>query len=93
VARVLVNARAEAGVAEGRAWWQADDIDGITRLTGDGVDSLVPGTIVDAEIIDVVDDYDFEARLVRVVDAPAATTRRAGRALPLASTSVGSFGR
>lgn len=96
VARVLVNARAEDGVAEGRAWWQADDIDGITRLSGDGVEALAPGTIVDAEITDVVDDYDFEARLVRVIDAPAADARRAGRALPLLATSVtsvGSFGR
>jgi ribosomal protein S12 methylthiotransferase len=77
VARVIVNERgdAERG-ALGRAWWQADDIDGITTLHGAGVESLAPGTIVDAEIEEVIDDYDFTARFVRVVDAPAATTRR-----------------
>ena len=94
-ARVLVNARGSAGApAEGRAWWQADDIDGITALVGDGADTLAPGTIVEAEILDVVDDYDFAARLVRVTDAPALAPR-AGRRLPMmpASTTVGRFGR
>ena len=77
-----------------RAWWQADDIDGVTHLSGDGVERLAPGTIVDAEITDVIDDYDFAARLVRVVDAPAAAPRRSGRALPMVTTTtIGSFGR
>jgi ribosomal protein S12 methylthiotransferase len=93
VVRVLVNARGTGGApAEGRAWWQADDIDGITTIRGEGVDTLAPGTIVDAEIEDVVDDYDFAARLVCVVDAPA-TVVRAGRRLPMMATTVGSFGR
>jgi hypothetical protein len=39
-----------------------------------------------------VDDYDFRATLLRVVDAPAAP-RRAGRRLPLVATTIGSFGR
>jgi ribosomal protein S12 methylthiotransferase len=94
VARVLVNERGTADGALGRAWWQADDIDGVTTLHGAGVEALVPGTIVDAGIEDVVDDYDFTARLIRVVDARVVATRRAGRVLPMvASTSVGSFGR
>ena len=94
VVRVLVNERGTADGAVGRAWWQADDIDGVTTLHGAGVEALAPGTIVDAEIEDVVDDYDFSARLIRVVDAPAVATRRAGRVLPMiATTTVGSFGR
>jgi ribosomal protein S12 methylthiotransferase len=98
VAQVLVNERAgEDGVAVGRAWWQADDIDGVTMLRGAGVESLAPGSIVEAEIEDVVDDYDFHARLVRVIDAPAVAVRRAGRVLPMMAapvgSTVGSFGR
>jgi ribosomal protein S12 methylthiotransferase len=93
VARVIVNERAEGGVAQARAWWQADDIDGITLLSGAGVDALAPGTIVDAEVTDVIDDYDFTARFIRVVDAPAAVTRRASRALPMMASTIGSFGR
>jgi hypothetical protein len=53
---------------------------------------------------EVVDDYDFEATSVRVIDAGAAPARRRrGRALPMALpvaaaapaavSSVGSFGR
>ena len=93
VVRLLVNTPGQAGApAEGRAWWQADDIDGITTLEGPGVEALAPGTIVDAEILDVVDDYDFAARLVRVVDAPMPMART-GRRLPMMATTVGSFGR
>jgi ribosomal protein S12 methylthiotransferase len=93
VARVLVNEPARDGVVLARAWWQADDIDGVTELRGPGVDALAPGTIVDARIDDVVDDYDFHAQFVRAVDAPAVATRRAGRVLPMAATTIGSFGR
>jgi ribosomal protein S12 methylthiotransferase len=74
---------------EARTLWQADDIDGITRVTGDAP----AGAIVDVRINDVVDDYDFAATLERVVMAPPAPAR-AGRALPMLGGVVqGSFGR
>jgi len=90
-ARALVD-RAEGGVIEARLPWQADDIDGLTRVAAGGV-RVAPGSFLDVRVDEVVDDYDFAATLLRVADAPApapaAAPRR--RALPLAS--VGSFGR
>jgi hypothetical protein len=55
------------------------------------------GSLIEAVIEDVVDDYDFTARLVRVLDRPVAAPR-ASRALPLAPssaepTTMGAFGR
>ena len=89
--RALVD-RAEGGVIEARLPWQADDIDGLTRVAAGGV-RVAPGSFLDVRVDEVVDDYDFAATLLRVADAPApapaAAPRR--RALPLAS--VGSFGR
>ncbi len=74
---------------EARTLWQADDIDGITRVAGDAP----AGAIVDVRIDDVVDDYDFAATLERVVSPPPAPAR-AGRALPMLGGVVqGSFGR
>ena len=91
--RAIVDHVTPQGI-EARAEWQADDIDGVTRVRGEGADasSVVPGTILDVTI-DAVDDYDFEARLARVHTrgAPAAPPR-ARRRLPLVS-SAGSFGR
>ena len=80
------------GEAVGRTVWQADDIDGITRFHG----SAAPGSIVDCIIEDVVDDYDFVARIVRVRDAVAiaAPSACAGRSLPvMASATTASYGR
>ena len=88
--RALVD-RVHDGGAEARTPWQADDIDGITRLAG-GQRSLRPGALVDVSLDSVTDDYDFTASLVRVVSAPAAAERRA-RALPVMVSSVGSYGR
>jgi ribosomal protein S12 methylthiotransferase len=95
-ARLLVDhaaARGEPALA--RAPWQADDIDGVTRVRT----AAAAGSFVEATITDVVDDYDFEADLVRVLDAPLAppVVRRA-RQLPqlstvAAATTIGSFGR
>jgi ribosomal protein S12 methylthiotransferase len=89
--RVLVDATADAsGRAQARAPWQADDVDGVTRVATDGQ----PGDFVEVEIDAVEDDYDLSATAVRVVDRsrPPARTARSGRVLPVAST-VGSFGR
>lgn len=84
---------ATGGEATARLPWQADDIDGITRLAADAP----AGSIVEVEVTAVVDDYDFEARSLRVLSAPVGATHgpaRQGRALPMAGAGVmGSFGR
>ena len=92
VARAIVDVVQPGGVAEGRAFWQADDIDGVTRITCDGA---VPpaGRLVDVAIERVADDYDFEAALVRVVSSPASARPARGRALPVVGASLGSYGR
>jgi ribosomal protein S12 methylthiotransferase len=80
------------GETVGRAVWQADDIDGITRFHG----SAAPGSIVDCVIEDVADDYDFVARIVGVHAAPAAIVPAigAGRSLPvMAAAATASYGR
>jgi len=74
--------------ARARLPWQADDIDGITLLDR----SATVGNFVEVEVTEVVDDYDFEARVIREIAPVAAVAPvRAGRTLPLAS--IGSFGR
>ena len=68
--------------------WQADDIDGVAWLDAD----IPAGALVDVEVTEVVDDYDFHARVrgaPDLVPAPAAVAR--SRQLPV--TSIGSFGR
>jgi len=88
--RVLVDAAADAtGRAQARAPWQADDVDGVTRVVTDAA----PGDFVDVAIDAVEDDYDFSATALRIADRyrPARPVR-AGRVLPV-TTTVGSFGR
>ena len=91
--RAIVDRPAGAdGVAECRTVWQAEDVDGITRVRTDAP----AGAILDVRVDAVVDDYDFDAGVVRVVDVPqAATPVRAMRSLPVigAATSIGAFGR
>jgi ribosomal protein S12 methylthiotransferase len=90
---VLVDRAAQGDEpAQARAPWQADDVDGVTWVEGPGAGALAPGTLAEVRVEEVVDDYDFRATLLRVVDAPAAP-RRAGRRLPLVATTIGSFGR
>jgi ribosomal protein S12 methylthiotransferase len=88
-ARVMID-RIVDGEAQGRTVWQADDVDGIAYVQG--AEHLAAGTIVDAVIEGVEDDVDFRATLLRVVDAVVAPPRRP-RALPVVSTTMGSFGR
>ncbi len=80
-----------ADLTQARTIWQADDIDGVTRFAS----PLPPGTLVDVAIEDVEDDYDFRASLVSVIDRPAARAVRppVNRSLPVAHSSMGSFGR
>jgi ribosomal protein S12 methylthiotransferase len=80
------------GEIVGRTVWQADDVDGITRFHG----SAAPGSIVSAIIEDVVDDYDFVARVTGVheTSAPIPPVARAGRSLPvMAAATSASYGR
>lgn len=93
-ARVLVDRAAGSdGLAQGRAPWQADDVDGVTWVATDAP----AGSFVEAVMDDVVDDYDFQATATGVVElAPSATARTRGRSLPLMSAAggtIGSFGR
>jgi len=89
--RLLVDQAARSGEpAVARAPWQADDVDGVTRVATDAP----AGSFVDATVTEVVDDYDFEAELVRVVDVPRRQAPRPARRLPMvAATTLGSFGR
>jgi ribosomal protein S12 methylthiotransferase len=83
------------GTLQARTVWQADDIDGVTRIPHPA--SLVapagPGTILDVRIDDVVDDYDFEATIVGVREAMPVAVPLRTRSLPVMSATVGSFGR
>jgi ribosomal protein S12 methylthiotransferase len=89
--RVIVDRAGSAGEpAQARAPWQADDVDGVTWIHTEAP----AGSFVEARIDDVVDDYDFEATALRVVDAPPTVERRrVSRSLPMAAPTVGSFGR
>ncbi|HEY0970616.1 MAG TPA: 30S ribosomal protein S12 methylthiotransferase RimO [Gemmatimonadales bacterium] len=92
-ATLLVDRAGGAGEpAQARAPWQADDVDGVTWVHTDAA----PGSFVEARIDDLVDDYDFEATALRVVESSAPATGRRARVLPLAATgagSIGSYGR
>jgi ribosomal protein S12 methylthiotransferase len=73
---------------QGRLPWQADDIDGITYLDGDGA----PGELVEVVVDETVDDFDFRAS-VRSVITPAERPPRVARSLPVMATSIGSYGK
>jgi len=85
----IVDRRADR--LEARAIWQADDIDGITFLSGDAA----PGSIVEMTITGVQDDFDFLATQEAVIaPVPVRPPTRARAPLPVVSlTSIGSFGR
>jgi ribosomal protein S12 methylthiotransferase len=90
--RAIVDA-VHRGVVEARTIWQADDIDGLTRIARTASHpALRAGSLVEVKVERVVDDYDFDASLVRVVSGPAAPPARS-RALPVMSSTVGSYGR
>jgi ribosomal protein S12 methylthiotransferase len=78
------------GAAQARLPWQADDIDGVTYID----EPLPPGTIAEVAVEEVVDDYDFQASVIRtVLPASAPERRRVSRALPLTQVTIGSYGR
>ena len=90
-ARTLVDrVDMDRGTSQARLPWQADDVDGVTQLDV----ALPPGTIAEVAVEEVVDDYDFQASLIRIVmpaGAPQAT--RVTRQLPIKQVTIGSFGR
>lgn len=98
--RVLIEQLGDTpGKLIARATWQADDIDGVVHVTagGETLGELTPGAFADVRVDRVVDDFDFSATLLRVVDVPQ--TRKAvksSRMLPLVGVTGGSpssFGR
>jgi ribosomal protein S12 methylthiotransferase len=78
--------RSGSGGAEGRVWWQAHDIDGITFLDV----PAPPGSFVEVAVAGVVDDYDLSASLVRPLYG--ARQRRSAQlpvVMPIAAASYG----
>jgi ribosomal protein S12 methylthiotransferase len=81
---------ADRGTSQARLPWQADDIDGVTQLD----EALPPGTIAEVAVEEVVDDYDFQASVIRVVHpAGSPEPRRVSRQLPINQVTIGSYGR
>jgi len=81
--------RVDESTVQARTKWQADDIDGVTYVTG--AEGIAPGTFIDVRLTDVVEDVDFEGSFAGVISAPAAPVRAARSLRVLAS--IGSFGR
>jgi ribosomal protein S12 methylthiotransferase len=87
--RAIVDRVADDGTVQGRALWQADEVDGVTHIDGEA--RLRPGTLADVTIRGVTEDGDFSASVVGITASPTIPARRA-RTLPVAVT-VGSYGR
>jgi ribosomal protein S12 methylthiotransferase len=80
----------ENGTSQARLPWQADDIDGVTQIDV----ALPPGTIAEVAVEEVVDDYDFQASVIRVTTpANVPTRQRVSRRLPISQVTIGSYGR
>jgi ribosomal protein S12 methylthiotransferase len=80
----------DRGTSQARLPWQADDIDGVTQID----EALPAGTLVEVAVEEVVDDYDFQASVIRVVlPAGAPQQRRVSRQLPIKQVTIGSYGR
>jgi ribosomal protein S12 methylthiotransferase len=87
---IVDRSDAKRGTSQARLPWQADDIDGVTQLD----EALPPGTIAEVAVEEVVDDYDFQASVIRVamlVGAPR--VQRVSRQLPIKQVTIGSYGR
>ena len=80
----------ELGTSQARLPWQADDIDGVTQIDV----ALPPGTIAEVAVEEVVDDYDFQASVIRVAQPLGVPERhRVTRQLPIKQVTIGSYGR
>ena len=90
-ARVLSGARSGESTTLARAPWQADDVDGVVTLDR----AVQGGAFVDVRIATVENEYDHDA--IVTVELPALARRapvpERRRALPMAGTSIGTFGR
>lgn len=87
--RAIVDRIPAAGPAEGRVWWQAHDVDGITYFDA----SAAPGSLIEVTVGPVVDDYDLRASVVAgtLLSAPELMPKRA---LPtLEPQPMASYGR
>src|SRR6185503_6652860 len=84
-AHVIVDRmNAEVGTSQARLPWQADDIDGVTQIDI----ALPPGTIAEVAVEEVVDDYDFQASVIRVaLPAGVPERRRVSRELPISQVT------
>jgi ribosomal protein S12 methylthiotransferase len=88
--KVLTGVQGAGAPDVARAPWQADDVDGIVRLDVDAPG----GSFIRARIESVVDEVDHAATALGNADPrPAAPARTTRRALPVAATSIGTFGR
>jgi len=57
-------------------------------------EALPPGTIAEVAVEEVVDDYDFQASVIRVaMPAGASKEPRVSRQLPVKQVTIGSYGR
>ena len=91
VTRAIVD-RPTVGGSQARLPWQADDIDGVTHLD----EPHSPGTFVGVAVEEVVEDYDFRASVVGVVDSPPRRIRAKSLrsvSLPVLEPTIGSYGR
>jgi ribosomal protein S12 methylthiotransferase len=80
----------DRGTSQARLPWQADDIDGVTQID----EALPPGTMAEVAVEEVVDDYDFQASVIRVaLPACAPREQRVSRQLPIKQVTIGSYGR
>jgi ribosomal protein S12 methylthiotransferase len=87
---IVDRSDAKRGTSQARLPWQADDIDGVTQLD----EALPPGTIAEVAVEEVVDDYDFQASVIRVaIPAGAPRVQRVSRQLPIKQVTIGSYGR
>ncbi len=77
--------------AQGRIYAQADDVDGLTWIATEAE----PGSLVDVRLTRVVDDYDFQGDVVRVVSRGRdGGASRARRMLPMAPAGTSrSYGK
>jgi ribosomal protein S12 methylthiotransferase len=81
---------AKRGTSQARLPWQADDIDGVTQLD----EALPPGTFAEVAVEEVVDDYDFQASVIRVaMPVGAPRMQSVSRQLPIKQVTIGSYGR
>ena len=89
VAAIIDRPGGSGRSVQARTTAQADDIDGVTWVDTDAP----PGTIVEVELRDVVDDYDFQGTVTRIL-APVTATRAPGRMLPVVGLGAdAAFGR